>query len=532
VGHVQAVILLLAAVVLLAGVASKLNAPHPVALVTGGLVLGAIPGVPRVTLDPQVIFFVFLPGLAYSAAYLVSPEALFRNARAIGLLATGLVVMTMGGIAVLAHVVVGMPWGTSFVLGAVLGPTDPVSATAVVRRLGAPQRISTILQGEALINDGTGLAVFKIAVAAVGAGGFSPAAAVGQFAKLSAGGVAVGVAAAFLASRVRMRLDEPELEITTSVVTAYAAYALADRAGFSGVLASVAAGLYARHGSHRSLGAASRLESSSFWGVATFVLESLLFLLVALDFPKLVSSEHVGAWTLLAQVAAVGGAALAVRFAWMFTIPYLTSWVDRRRGREAGFSARERIVLGWAGMRGGVSLAAALSVPVTAASGEAFPDRQLVILLAYTTVVATLILPTPTLSPLIRRLGLSQPEAIRRQALEARARLAEAALRRADELERYADGFSPSDEAVRRVRDRYEMRLRRFSEQLDADDGEQPGDVEEYHRLSHELIEVERAELRRLKRERALPQSALLEIERDLDLDESRLGASSRTAAV
>ena len=267
--HVELFIGLLATVVILAGLARRLPVPHPVVLVLGGLGLGFIPGVPDVRLDPNLVFFVFLPPLVYAAAFLFSSESLFANARSITLLATGLVLVSMAGIAVVAHAVAGLPWAPAFVLGAVLGPTDPVAATAIADRLGAPHRLATILQGESLVNDGTGLAVLKVAVGTVGAAAFSPLDSIAAFLKISSGGIAVGVLVAFLSGRVRARLDEAPLEITTAVVTAYAAYVVADHLGLSGVLASVAAGLYASRSTSSTLGAATRIESYSFWEVAT-----------------------------------------------------------------------------------------------------------------------------------------------------------------------------------------------------------------------------------------------------------------------
>ena len=305
--RVELLIVFLAAVVVLAGVGRRLRAPHPVAMVLGGLAAGLLPGIPAVTLEPDVVFFVFLPPLAYAAAYAVSPEALGRQARPIALLATGLVVLTMGGVACAGHWIAGLAWTPAFVLGAVLGPTDPVAATAVMRRVGAPERLSTILQGEALVNDGTGLAVFKIALVAA-AGQLSAGGAAGRFLELAAGGIAVGVGISWLVAQIRRRMDDPEIEITLAIVSAYASYALADRLGFSGVLAAVSAGLYARRSSDYAIGPATRMESGSFWGVATFILESLLFLLIGLQLPELINGgQGVGGAQAVGYGAAVAG---------------------------------------------------------------------------------------------------------------------------------------------------------------------------------------------------------------------------------
>lgn len=520
--------MLLAAVVLLADLARRLAVPHPVVLVLGGLGLGFIPGVPNGSLSPNLVFFVFLPPLVYAAAFLLSPQALAGQARAVGLLATGLVLATMGAIAVAAHLSGALPWGSAFVLGAVLGPTDPVAATAVAQRLGAPTRLSTVLQGEALVNDGTGLALFKVALGAVSVGGFGLGTAVGRLVAISVGGIAVGLATSFVAAQVRKRIDETQLEIATSLVVAYAAYIIADRLGLSGVLASVAAGLYARRASGEMSGPATRVESASFWEVVTFVLESLLFLLIGLHFPSLLHSvRELPVGTVAGYAAAVAGAAIVLRLAWMFTVPYLTGATGERQRdgqtrRGARMPARERLVLGWAGMRGGVSLAAALSIPL-AAGGKEFPDRPLVILLTYTTVLATLVVPALTLPAALRALGLAQPERVRTRALKARARLAEAALARAAQLESKPGAALP-ETAVRRARELYEMRLQRLELGLGDEGGE--GDREEldaYRRLRREMLAAERAELGRLRAGRTLGVETIRELERDLDLDEARM---------
>ncbi|HEX6461598.1 MAG TPA: Na+/H+ antiporter [Thermoleophilaceae bacterium] len=520
---IELFIALLTAVVLLAALARRLPVPHPIVLVLGGLGLGFVPGAPNIRLDPNVVFFVFLPPLVYAAGFLSSSEELQANARSVFLLATGLVLMTMAGIAVVAHELTGISWGAAFVLGAVLGPTDPIAATAVAGRLGAPQRLSTILQGEALVNDGTGLAVFKIAVGVTLAGSFSLASSVGEFFKISAGGIAVGLGVAFITGRVRRRIDEPELEVTTSLITAYAAYLVADRLGLSGVLASVAAGLYVSRSASELLGPATRIESYSFWEVTTFILESLLFLLVGLEFPTLVSDlEGLSAGTLVGYAAALTGAAILLRFAWMFTVPYLTSFIDERRGRgRSRLSSRERAVLGWSGMRGGVSLAAALSIPLATATGASFPDRPLVILLAYTTVIGTLVPTGLTLPFLIQKLGLARPEAARARNLEARRRLVEAALARASELE---DEEELPERAVERAREIYDLRLRRLRTRLGAEeDGDGQEDPDAYRRVRREMLRAERGELSKLRRERKVPGELAREIERDLDYEESRL---------
>ena len=478
--------------------------PEPVVLVLGGLAIGLIPGVPRVELSPDVVFFVFLPPLVYASAFTFSSEQLRANARAIGFLAIGLVLATMAGVAAVAHWVVGIGWGPAFVLGAVLGPTDPVAATSVAKRLGAPDRIAAILQGEALINDGTGLVTLKVAVGAVGAS-FALGSAALDFAYAGAAGVAVGLVVGFAAARLRRHIDEPQIEITISLIAAYGAYVLADRLEASGVLAGVAAGVYAGTRAPDVLSPATRVQATAFFSSLGFMLESLLFLLVGLQIRHVLGGIERSAAELAGYSAAVIAAVVLLRLAWMFTVPKLLA---------TDVPASERAVIGWSGLRGAVSLAAALSIPLTVA-GDAFPDRALVIFLAYVTVIATLVVPALTLPFLISRLGLAQSDTLRRQELEVRRRLARMALRRVDEL---ADRMPES--AVERVRDVYEARI----DALEQEDRDERDDWRgAYRDLRRRLLAEERSALARLRSEREVSPEILRELSQELDLEEARL---------
>ena len=402
-----------------------------------------------------MVLFVFLPPLVYAASFGSSTQDLRAHAQAIGLLAVGLVLVTMGAVAVVAHAVAHIGWGPALVLGAILGPTDPIAATSVLRRLGAPDRISTILEGEALVNDGTGLTVYKLAVAAVVSGHFSPGLGIVKFIGVSAGGVAIGLAAGWLSVEVRKRIDEPQMEISISLLTAYLAYLPADRVGASGVLAALAAGLYTGGRAGLMLSPTSRLRTLGFWEALTFLLESVLFLLIGLQLPHVTQGLSVG--TPLLYAAAVAATLVAVRMAWMFSVPQLVRVAVPRWG-ETEPGVAERTVLGWSGMRGGVSLAAALAVPLTA-EGHAFPDRAVVIFIAYITIAATLVIPGLTLSPLIRRLGLGEEEAVAREEARARVQLAHTALRRIEDL---AASEQLPEALLDQLRFRYEQRISRL----------------------------------------------------------------------
>ena len=281
---IELVIALLLASTVLAGVARAIKVHYAIVLVLGGLVVGLVSGTSAPQVDPDVVLFVLLPPLIYAAAFGSSTQDLRAHAQAIGLLAIGLVLVTMGAVAVVAHEVADIGWGPALVLGAILGPTDPIAATSVLRRLGAPDRISTILEGEALVNDGTGLTVYKLAVAAVVSGHFSPGWGSSSSSRYRPAESRSVSPLAGCRSR-RKRIDEPPIEISISLLTAYLAYLPADRVGASGVLAAVAAGLYTGGRTGLMLSPTSRLQTLGFWDALTFLLESVLFLLIGLELP-------------------------------------------------------------------------------------------------------------------------------------------------------------------------------------------------------------------------------------------------------
>jgi Na+/H+ antiporter len=513
---IELIVALLLASTVLAGLARVIRVHYAIVLVLGGVAVGLVSGTSAPRVDPNVVLLVFLPPLVYAASFGSSTQDLRAHARAIGLLAIGLVLMTMGAVAVVAHEVAGIGWGPALVLGAILGPTDPVAATSVLRRLGASARISTILEGEALVNDGTGLTVYKLAVAAVVSGHFSPGLGIVKFLGVSAGGVAIGLLAGWISVEARKRIDEPQIEISISLLTAYLAYIPADRLGASGVLAAVAAGLYTGSRAGVMLSPTSRLRTLGFWDALTFLLESILFLLIGLQLPHITPGVSVA--TPLAYAAAVILTLIAVRMAWMFTIPLLLRLA--RRGGPLQTTA-ELTVLGWSGMRGGVSLAAALAVPITAA-GHAFPDRSNVVFIAYIAIAATLVIPGLTLSPLIRRLGLGEDEAVARDEARARLVLAHAALRHIEELADLGRIAEPTADTARLT---YEQRINRLAPQVDGDaaDGDEAATARQLRELRRDLISVERGRLADLRRRGEVSAESMRRIEHELDLEDSRL---------
>jgi CPA1 family monovalent cation:H+ antiporter len=520
--EVQLVIGGLLVVTILAAFAERARLPQAVVVVLGGLGLGFVPGAPDVRLDPAVIFLVFLPPILYPAAFEFAAEDIRGNLRPIAFLAIGLVLVTVCGVAGVAHFALGLGWTAAFVLGAIVSPTDPVAATAVLRRVGAPSRIATILEGESLVNDGTGLTVFKLSVSAAGATSFSAGSAVRDFVWTIVAGSAIGAVAGWLSTEARRRLDQPAIAITLALVTAYGAFLVADEVGVSGILATVSAGLVVGWRSLELGSAETRLQSTAFWQVVSFIAESLLFLLVGLQFQSVLEPLNESAARLGGEALLVIAVVLGLRAVGTFTVAFLLrAFPGQPVGGEPVTSRAELAVISLGGMRGAVTVAAALSIPL-AAGGHPFPDRELLIFLSYATVFGTLVPIALALPPLLRVLGLAQTEEARRRALEARLRVIHAALERADELGR--EGRVP-EEALRRAREIYEMRLAQAEAEATTDEAAQRGgDLSEaYRQIRRELVQAERRALAELRTERSVPGDALRELEREVDLEEARL---------
>ncbi len=529
---IEVIVALLLASAVLAGLARVIRVHYAIVLVLGGLVLGFVPGVTPPSIQPNTIFFVFLPPLIYAAAFRSSTRDLRENAGPVARLSIGLVLVTMAGIAVVAHVVAGIAWGPATVLGAILGPTDPVAATSVLRRVGAPDRTSTILEGEALVNDGSALTVYKLAVAAVAAGAFSIGSTFSG-ALLALLGVGIGLIAGVVSVEIRRRIDEAPIEVSVSLLTAYLAYIPAERIGSSGILAAVAAGLYTGRRSSAILSAPSRLQMLGFWDVMTFLLESVLFLLIGLQLQRIIHGLHGGVGVPLLASGAVLVTAIGVRMGWMFLVPLILRLLRvrvrgpaARPGSRAQAEARrgELFVLGWSGMRGAVSLAAALALPLTTTAHRPFPARDTVIFIAYIAIVAGLVLAGLTLPFLVRRLGLAEGEELARAEARARVQLAHAALARIDEA---AERGELPDGAVDQLRSLYEARVSRLAPQADQNghSGDESEVAWQVRQLHEELIGAERDRLREMRLEGAITAEAARRIEHDLDLEESRIAA-------
>ncbi len=515
--------LLLGAVSTLLVLSRVVRIPYPILFVLGGLTLGFIPGLPEIMLEPELVFVAFLPPLLYAAAYFTSLRELRANVKPIAVLSVGLVLVTMVVVAVVAHAIVdGMPWAAAFTLGAIVSPTDPIAASTIARRLGVGRRVVAIVEGESLINDGTALVAYKFAVVAVVTGSFSLAQASLEFVWNVAGGVAVGLAVAYVIRMVRKRIHHPPTEIAIALLSGYLGFLPASALGVSGVLAAVVVGIYMGWYTPELTDAETRLQGVAVWEIVSFSLNAVLFGLVGLQLPAVLDSlDGYSTAELLGYAAAVSLAVIVVRFVFVFPYAGTVRMMQARRYSKYIYKWRNTTLISWMGMRGSVSLAAALALPLTTDAGEAFPFRSLIVFLTFCVILATLVLQGLTLPRLILLLRLPEDLEEEREEIEARLAAADAAIQRLEELE---GQDWVNDDTVERMRGLYAFRRRRFEARLDDGDD---GMIEErsvaYQRLRRELLDAERHALHELRRERVISDDVMGRVQRELDLEDTRL---------
>jgi monovalent cation/hydrogen antiporter len=525
VNHLEVLVTgLLLAVAGLGALACRLSVPYPIMLVIGGAVVGFIPALPEIRLEPDLVLALFLPPLLYKSSIYANFGDFRANLRGLTLSTVVLVLVTTGAVACAAHLLVpGMPWAAAFVLGAIVSPTDPVAAAAVMRRLDAPRRLVSSVEGEGLFNDATALVAYRVAVAAVVAGGFSLAEAGLQFVLGAVGGVAIGVAVGWLSAWVRKHIVDPQISVTISLLTGYAAFLPAEAVGASAVLATVAAGIYMAIRSPEVLDARPRLQGYFVWDIIDFLINAILFVLVGLQLRAIVGGLHEYRFaSLVTYAAAVTGAVVVIRLVWFFTVPYLLRFFDRRPAQQRRrMSASWRLILAWSGMRGAVSLAVALALPLGTADGGAFPTRDLILFLTFVVILFTLVAQGLTLPMLVRRLEAGDDDPDTDEEVRARLIAAKAALAQLDELgeEEWTRG-----DTVQRMRGMYEYRKQRFAARLGkiSDDGYEDRS-QAYQHMVRVVLQAQRQALLTLRREGKLSNEGLNRILRDLDLEESRL---------
>ncbi|HEX3889959.1 MAG TPA: Na+/H+ antiporter [Verrucomicrobiae bacterium] len=516
---------LLLAVAVLALVARKLHIPYPILFVLGGLLLGWIPGLPKVRLNPDLVFLFFLPPLLFPAALFTSWRDFRLNLRPISLLAIGLVLFTTVAVAYFAHYFMNLPLAVGFVLGAIISPPDAIAATAIAERLRVPRRIVTILEGESLVNDATALVAYRFAVVAVISGSFSLAHASGQFFIVGIGGILIGLAVGWLAEQFHRRVDDAPIEITVSLLTPFAAYLLAERLDVSGVLAVVVAGLYLGRRMPELLTFKTRLQGGPVWEMVEFLLNGFVFILIGLQLPEVLhalSSHDIPIHRLIWYALLISFAVILIRILWVFPAAYLPRLLFKSiRTRDPYPSWRHVTIIGWTGMRGVVSLAAALALPLTIQNGEPFPGRDLILFLTFVVILATLVVQGLSLPPLIRWLGVKDDGSMEKEEREARLKANQTALANLNEI---AERNPAKADALQRLRVEYEDHIR----QVEGAERESSGTPlrlfsSEFERLSREALQVERRTILQLRNDNAISDEVLRRIQRDIDLAEARL---------
>jgi CPA1 family monovalent cation:H+ antiporter len=517
--HIEAVIIsLLVAVAFLSALATRIGIPYPILLVLGGLVLGFVPGIPDVELEPELVLVVFLPPLLYSAAFFANLRELRADARTITLSSTVLVVVTAAAVAVATHMLVeGLDWAVCFALGAIVAPTDPVAATAVLRRFEVPRRIVNIIEGEALINDASALVLYRIAVGAIGGGAFSLLDAGLSFLASAAGGVAIGLVVAVAIREIRSRLDDPPVEITISLLSGYAAYIPADTVGASGVVAAVTTGIAVGWWAPGMASPAVRQQGFALWSLLTFLLNAILFVLIGLQLPQILDGLAGESTSfLLGTAAAISAVVIVTRIVWGMVTPHLIRMLDRRPSQVARrLSWRVRLISAWSGMRGAVSLAAALALPADT------PQRDLIVFLTFAVILATLVLQGLTLPAVIRAVHVPGDDGEAHEELRARLVATQAALARLEELG--AEDWT-RDDTVERMTGLYDYRRRRLKARAGKieDDGYEDRS-EAYQRMVREVLEAQRAAVVALRNDGTISNDVMHRIERELDLEDERL---------
>jgi monovalent cation/hydrogen antiporter len=539
----ELVLVLLAVAAVLRMVADRLRTPYAALLVAGGLLLAFVPGLPDVELSPDTLFLVFVPPLLYAGSRQFPLRDFRRQAGPIVRLSVVMVVVSTVAVAVVAHGLdPAFTWPAAFTLGAVVSPPDPVAVLSVMRSVRVPQAIESILEGEGLLNDATALVIYRIAAGVAVTGVFSPPRAAAQFLFAGAGGIAVGLSLAVVVLRLQQWVRSvPVVQSTVSLLTPFAAYLLAESLGASGVLAVVAAGMYIGRVAARVVGPETRLQNEAMWTIVTFLLESLVFILVGLELPHVTGAlQHYSLAELVREAALVSLCVVLVRLAWVMPSAYLGRFVGRwlRLSHDPLPPWRWVAFIGWAGLRGGDSLVIALAVPLTTVSGAPFPARDQILFITFGVIFVTLVLQGPTLAPLIRALSIHQDER-EDDDEEAHARLIalEAALRA---LADPAVTGSSRPEIVRYLEQRYRQRARRWaareSRQLEgrpheflqghaiAAPSHGAGELDEqrileYRRLRSQSIDAERRAVIALRDQSVIGDGVLRRIQRDLDLE-------------
>ncbi len=525
--HLWLVICLLFGIAILAMVSNKLKFSYPILLVIAGLAISVIPGIPAVSLDPNLVFLIFLPPLLYAAAWNTSWVDFWKNKRPISLLAFGLVFFTSASVAIISNAVIpDFPLAYGFLLGGIISPPDAIAATSVLQGISIPKRVVTILEGESLVNDAASLIVFRFALAAIITGQFHLGDAAQTFALVASLGIVIGIGIAYFVYLIHRFLPtNPSIDAALTLISPYVMYVTAEHFHYSGVLAVVSGGLFLTYRSQDIFSYESRLQVVGLWEILIFMLNGFVFILIGLQLPVIIKS--LGNYSLMQAILyglIISVVTIFIRIIWVFPGAYIPRLLFKSiREAEPRPSWQTVVLVGWSGMRGVVSLASALAIPLTLA-GEAFPHRNLILFITFVVILVTLVLQGLSLKPLVKFLKIrdTDKEAEKLQGLSIRLRLAESVLTYLDL--NYPEETQNND-TYKRVRDRYERMIDITKRKLenDGEDPETQSFLSQYRQMLIELVHIRRRELKYMRYKGEFSNELIKEREWELDLEEARL---------
>jgi CPA1 family monovalent cation:H+ antiporter len=519
---------LLFVISILTMLSSKLKIAYPIFLVIGGLLISLIPGIPHVTLHPDLVFLIFLPPLLYAAAWNTSWNDFWKYKRPISLLGFGLVIFTSAAVAWISHLLIpGFSLAAGFLLGGIISPPDAVAAASVLQDLKVPKRVTTILEGESLVNDAASLIVFRFALAAVFTGTFNILDATQTFFVVAIMGIAIGLAIAHIAYSIhRFFPTTPAIDAAFTLITPYIMYITAEHFHVSGVLSVVSGGLFLTYRSTDLFSYDARIQVMGLWDTLVFLLNGFVFILIGLQLPDIIRSmENYSVGEAIMYAVVISMATIIVRIAWIFPGAYLPRLLFKNiREKETNPGWRLVLLTGWSGMRGVVSLASALAIPLTLANNQAFPHRNLILFITFVVILFTLVLQGLSLKPIISLLKIKgdEKESENRQALDLRLRLANAVLAHIDG--RYSNEIE-TNETYKRVRDRYARMISITRKKLEAREmtEDEQTFLPHYRQMLLELVEVRRRELNQYRHSNMFSEELIRDREWELDLEEARL---------
>jgi Na+/H+ antiporter len=527
-GGVQSVealfLLLLVFVALFAALARKLKIPYPIVLVIAGLLLGFLPRMPRINLDPDIVFLVFLPPLLHAAAWTLSWREFQRNFSSIAKLAVGLVFFTILGLALSAgKLLPGFDWRSAVLLGAVVAATDAIAATSIARRVGLPQWIVEILEAESLVNDGTGLVALQFGLLILMTGRTpSVVETAGRLIFLIGGGVFIGLAVGAVVAWFEKWVDDGGIEIVISILVPYATYLLGARVGVSGVIAVIACSMYMSRMNATYMTPGVRLQAAAVWDALTFILNGIVFVLIGLQLPYVMGQIHgMSHSVLLRYGAGFSFAMVAVRMAWVFGETYLSYWFQcwTKKSDVIAPQPAAVFIIGWGGMRGVLSLAAAVSLPYTLPDGRLFPQRSMIIYLAFCLIFTTLVLQGLTMPTMIRKLGLAGETPLHAEEQETRRVLLREAIAHLSRKRAKRKGES---ELLTELIALYQRRLDSLPIEIEATSMRNVN-YSERKTVMLEVLQIERDTLIRLRDDGEINEEILRTLQYELDLTESRI---------